>query len=268
MTQNTVLYRAQVAVEGSTTGHVDSNEGASSHATGNDTIQSTTDRRPTAARAPGTRNGALHDNHVVKQSTPSESAEGIVIDSDIGKFSITRREDKKRADIRAILVLSGKLIVSDSGNNKLKLFDTKGNYVSSIDSRHQVRGITIVNNDRFATCGLDMNISLWMLRGEIIVAEEVMFKVDHVSHSIHYNGTCFCVLHQSSKAITVLDIDTFKVLIVSVLNKVISHWKKFYHPGIKHYHFGIIEFEVPLKKEISHLPDIALELSDYTRKLK
>ena len=101
--------------------------------------------------------------------------------------------------------MSDKIVVSDTRNKKLKLFDMDGRTVSSIDSRHHVHGITIVNRERFATCGLYKNINLWTLRGDIIVAEDVSYKVDHNSYGIHYNGTYYCVVHRNNSAITILD---------------------------------------------------------------
>ena len=199
VTENTVLYRAQVAVEGRTQGNIDSGEGAGAHAKGN------IGRHTIGTDAPGTGNRTKHKKPVVKQSTSYAPAMEIVIDSDIEQFNIKRSEDMRRADIRGIVVLSDKTIVSDICNRRLKLFDMDGKYVSSIDSRHQVWGITIVNNDRFATCGLDRNIYIWTLRGETIVAEDVSYHVDHDSYGIHFNGTYYCVLHRDDNVITVLD---------------------------------------------------------------
>ena len=199
VTENTVLYRAQVAVEGRTTGNVDSEDGAGAHAKGN------IGRHTKGTDAPGRGNRTKQKSPVVKQNFSYESDKEIVVDSNIGKFSIQRSEDKEIADIRGIVVLSDKIIVSDSNNDKLKLFDMDGRYVSCIDSRHQVWGITIKNHNRFATCGLDKNIYMWTLCEESIVAEEVSYNVDHWSNGIHYNGTYYCVLHENDNAITLLD---------------------------------------------------------------
>ena len=99
--------------------------------------------------------------------------------------------------------MSQNLVVADDSNNKLKLFDMNGIYLSSVDSMHSVRGITSVTGNCFATCGLDRNVILWTLRGVITI--EDMYDVDHFSHGIHYNGTYYSVLHNCDNAITVLD---------------------------------------------------------------
>ena len=86
-----------------------------------------------------------------------------------------------------------------------------GRYVSSIDSRHQVWGITKVNHNRFVTCGLDENIIyMWTFSDKNIVADDVSYRVDYYANGIHYNGTYYCVLHQTYNAITVLDKQGYK----------------------------------------------------------
>ena len=186
VTENTVLYRAQVAVEGRRTGNVYSDDGAGAHAKDN------IGRHTKGADAPGRQNQTTHKNPAVRQSSSYASAMDIVIDSDIGQFRIKSSEDLKSAAISGLAVLSDKIIVSDRGNDKLKLFDKDGKYISSIDSRDGVKGIVIVNNSRFATCAFYMKINLWTVRGETIVAEDVSYRVDHLSDGIHYNGTYYC----------------------------------------------------------------------------
>ena len=115
MTENTVLYRAQVAVEGRTTGNAESEDGTSAHTIG---------RHTKCADATGRGNQTKHN--AVKQSSSADLAMDIVIDNHLRRFSIQRSEDLKRADIRGIVVLSDKIVVSDGDNDKLKLFDMNG----------------------------------------------------------------------------------------------------------------------------------------------
>ena len=111
--------------------------------------------------------------------------------SKLGNKCIKAPGDKNSAKVGGILVLSQNIVVSDYSNNKLKLFDMNGIYLSSVDSMHSVRGITSVTENCFATCGLDRNVVLWTLCGVIVV--EDMYDVDHFSHGIHYNDTYYCL---------------------------------------------------------------------------
>ena len=211
MTENTVLYRAQVAVEGRTIGNVDSEDLASIHSKSNDSFQATVDRRVKDADAPCTGDQTLPEKDASKDRTSCMLAIRLEIDSDVEQFSIGRSEDKESTCITGIVVISDKVIVSDSGNEQLKLFDTYGKYLSSTDSKHHAWGITKVNNNRFVTCGLDDNLYLWTLRGETIVAEDASYKIYHYSHGIHFNNTYYCVVNRDNSAITVLDTQGRKV---------------------------------------------------------
>ena len=221
VTENTVLYRAQAAVEGRMTGskrevprgvrNADSKDGDSMNSKCNDSFQITVDRRVKDADARWTGHQTLPENPAAKQSKSCMLAILLEIDSDDDKFSIGRSEDKESACITGIVVISDKVIVSDSGNEQLKLFDTDGKYMSSTDSKHHAWGITIVSNNRFVTCGLDDNLYLWTLRGETIAAEEVSYKIYHYSHGINYNSTYYCVVDRDNSAITVLDTQGRKV---------------------------------------------------------
>ena len=126
-------------------------------------------------------------------------------DSKIEQFSIKLPDDKKNAQVQGILALSQNIIIADSDNKKLKLFDLSGVYLSSVYSKHSVWGITAVNENYFATCGMDTVVRLWTLRGKAIVTEDISYDVDNKSHGIHYNGTYYSVLHRRDNAITVLD---------------------------------------------------------------
>ena len=109
VTENTVLYRAQVAVEGRTTGNVYSEDGTSSRAKDN------ISRHTKGADAPGSGNQKLNMNPAVKQNPSYES---VMIDSDIWQFSIKRSESMIETRITGIVVLPNKIIVGDSANKK------------------------------------------------------------------------------------------------------------------------------------------------------
>ena len=134
-----------------------------------------------------------------------EMPDKLVKYGEIGQFSTTLTADEERACVRGILVLSNCIIVGDTENTKLKLFGRNGEFLSSIDSEHFVFGITKVNGNRFATVGVDKQLRLWTLQSNAILADDVSYNVDHISHGIRFNGTYFCVLHRKNDAITVLD---------------------------------------------------------------
>ena len=195
VTENTVLYRAQVAVDRELNTAADAECGTISK---RDEI---TKKKKGAFSMQGETEN-LDEGTARKDKTISSTR--LVKDSKIGQFSINRQDDKKNADVRGILVSTLNIIVADGPNEKLKLFDLSGKYLSSVDSIHYVLGITAVNENCFATCGVDEYVRLWTLRGKAIVTEDISYDVENDSHGIHYNGTYYCVLHRWNKAITVL----------------------------------------------------------------
>ena len=195
VTENTVLYRAQVAVDrevepqaGLERGAIPKRDGKKGTKKGSPSKQGETEKSEGTAKI----NETLKSDRVVK-------------DNPIEQFSIKRPDDNENAKVRGILIMTQNIIVADSDNEKLKLFDISGVYLSSVGSKHHVWGITAVNKNCFATCGLDKKVRLWTLRGKAIVSEDMSYDVDHYSHGIDYNGTYYCVLHHRDIAITVLD---------------------------------------------------------------
>ena len=135
-------------------------------------------------------------------ATKDEVSDFCILEKEdkIEQFSMKRPDDKASAQVQGILVLSQNVIIADSCNEKLKLFDLNGVYLLSVDSKHYVYGITTVKGNRFATCGTDKKVRLWTLRGMAIVSDDLSYDVDHDSHGIDFNGTYFCVLHFPDKA--------------------------------------------------------------------
>ena len=195
VTENTVLYRAQVAVDREVEPQAGTERGAIPKRDGK---KGTKKGWPSKQRETAKSEGTAKMNETLK-------SDRVVKDNPIEQFSIKRPDDNVNAEVRGILVLTQNIIVADSDNEKLKLFDLSGVYLSSVDSKHCVLGITAVNENCFATCGLDTVVRLWTLRGKAIVKEDISYDVDHDSHGIHYNGTYLCVLHRYDNAITVLD---------------------------------------------------------------
>ena len=195
VTENTVLYRAQVAVDR----EVKQEEGEERGA-----VTKRNENKGTKKGSSSKQEETEISEGTTKQNETLKS-DRIVKDSKIEQFSIKRPDDKKNAEVRGILVLTQNIIIADSPNKKLKLFDLSGVYLSSVGSKHRVWGITAVEGNCFATCGTDTQVHLWTLRGKTIVTEDKSYDLDHDSHGIHYNGTYYCVLHRRDNAITVLD---------------------------------------------------------------
>ena len=197
VTENTVLYRAQVAVDREVGPQAGQERGAIPKRDGN---------KGTRKGSSSTQDETANPGDCTTKKDGTRNIGRLVVDNKIEQFSIYRPDDKDNAVVRGILVLSQSIIVADNPNKKLKLFDVSGVYLSSVDSKHQVWGITAVKGNLFATCGnTDTKLRLWTLRGKAIIIEDISYDVDHDSHGIHYNGTYFCVLHYRDNAITVLD---------------------------------------------------------------
>ena len=205
MTENTVLYRAQVAVEGSSKGNDELENADNTKPKSSENVPGTMDRDGKEVGTKAEVASYFNEDNIMKQNTCLEPTKRIALDSKVGQFSVRRTHDKVQSDIRGIVVIYEKIIIADKSNKTLQLFDMDGTYISSIDSRQCVRGITIVSDDSFATCGEDKTIHLWKLRDENIVAEDISYKVDRNSDGIHYNGTYYCLLHRYDNAVTVLD---------------------------------------------------------------
>ena len=196
VTENTVLYRAQVAVDRD----VDPKAGEEYG-----TVKKRDGNKDTKKRSSSTQNKTANPGDGTANEVETTSSHRLAKDSQIKQFSIKRPDDKKNADVRGLVVFNQNIIVADSINKKLKLFDLSGVYLSSVDSEHEVWGISAVKGNCFATSGVDEQVRLWTLRGKAIVSEDISYTVDHTSHGIHYNGTYYCVLHQRDNAITVLN---------------------------------------------------------------
>ena len=123
-----------------------------------------------------------------------------------GEFSVKRPDDKTNVYITGVLVISDKVVICDLYNQKLKLFDQSGISLSAVDSKHGAWGITHVIANRFATCGNnESKVRLWSVHGDKIVNENISYTVYHSSQGIRYNGRHFSVFHILDDAITVLD---------------------------------------------------------------
>ena len=84
--------------------------------------------------------------------------------------------------ITGMTTLSGKVIVSEFKSEcRLTLFDENGKILSSIVSHHYVSAITNVGDERFATCGTDKKVRLFVLCDDSIVREGTSFDVDHIA---------------------------------------------------------------------------------------
>ena len=144
VTENTVLYRAQVAVERTINPKVGLERGVIPKRDGN---------QGTKKGPSSTQDETANPDEGTARKDKTLSSARLVKDSKIGQFSINRPDDEKNAVVGAILVLTENIIVADCPNKKLKLFDLSGVYLSSVDSEHHVLGITAVTGNCFATCG-------------------------------------------------------------------------------------------------------------------
>ena len=191
--ENTGLYRAQVAVEGGTC----TNE---------------------------------HDGKT--KVTAEKTSDPVKLKaSRCGEFHVKRPDDKKNVLISGILTLGGKVIVCDASNNAIKLFDQKGNFLSSVNTyvkyMRGVWGLTNIGSGKFATCEPSHNskVCVWALQGETIVFENTTYDVCHKSNGIHFNGTYYAVLHHLDNAITVLDTQgkrVRKIVLIEAFGKKIT----------------------------------------------
>ncbi|KAK3108877.1 hypothetical protein FSP39_017700, partial [Pinctada imbricata] len=120
-------------------------------------------------------------------------------------FRVKIPEDRETVNLIGVLYVSGRVIVVDKDNRKMKLFDQSGKYLSSIDLKDYTWGITYVRDSTFATCGIGDTIYLWTVRGQTIVSEEISYQVEHGAQGIHFNGMFYCALHQRDYTITILD---------------------------------------------------------------
>ena len=139
------------------------------------------------------------------EANTSLDSGGLVTVSKIEQFSIKRTDDQSQAEVHGILALGQNIIVADSPNEKLKLFNLTGVYLSSVDSNHGVYGITAVTESQFATCGTDTCMRVWNLCGDAL-KESSSYELDYDSNcGMHFNDTYYCVLNSWEHAITVLN---------------------------------------------------------------
>ena len=123
-----------------------------------------------------------------------------------GEFSVWERRDRGEVFTWGILAMADKVIISDMNNNRLKLFDQTGKFLSSVDLYKYARGITRVDNNTFATVGEKKNkVQLWTLLNASMRRMDTAYDVEYDSYDIHYNGAYYSVLHGGDNAISVLD---------------------------------------------------------------
>ena len=103
------------------------------------------------------------------------------------------------------MALADKFIIVENGNEKLKLFAEDGECLSTTPLTHETHGITEIDCDRFATCGVGNQVFFWKIKGDTIIQEDISYEVEHVAHGIHYDGTYYCVLHPGQNAVTIFD---------------------------------------------------------------
>ena len=170
-----------------------------------------------------------------------------------GKFSMNRPEDETASSVAGILALNDKIIISDYYNHMLKLYDQNGAFLSSVDSKHDVRAMTGVESNTFASCGKDWKIRLWKACDEAVVSEDISYDLDHDPESVYCNGTYYSVLcsKKDNCAITVLDINGSKVrkiIIKKAFGKTIEFGCDIHMDGATHniyvpcviYNFGVL----------------------------
>ena len=168
MSDNTLLLRAQVAVE----------RGACADITA----------------------GNEHPN----QSTNEDE----LIAQKCGEFSARIPKDKKKVYITVVLSFADKVVISDLSNHTLKLFDEAGTFLSSVDSKDDIWGITLVDayKHTFATCGLSKKVHFWSLNGKSISGKWKSYNLDHRADGIHFNDKYYSLVHIEIDTITLLDI--------------------------------------------------------------
>ena len=196
VTENTVLYRSQVAVDREVEKDVAAERGV---------VSKHDENKGTKRESSSTQGETPKPRLRHRTKYEKRDHDRLQTDRKIEQFSIKRPGDKDNAQVQGILVLSQNIIIADSHNKKIKLYDMNRVYLSSVDSKHMVFGIKAVTGNCFATCGSnDKKVRLWTLQGKLIVTEDISYDVDHNSHGIHYNGIYYCVLHRWDNAITIL----------------------------------------------------------------
>ena len=143
-----------------------------------------------------------------REETPDEQLQDKdnVKITKITDFNARAPDDDIDSYISGILAIGNKIIICDNDNYKLKVFDCNGSFMSSINSKHSVWGITKVNIEKFATCSaLDTTIHIWTLRNETVACDDVSFTLERYCDAIYFNSTFYSVLHRNCDVISVLD---------------------------------------------------------------
>ena len=190
VTENTGLYRAQVAVEGGT-------PQLGNHA------KTTTEKPIDPAKLKALK---------------------------CGEFSVKTPEDNTVVNITGMLVFADTIVVSDYYNFALKLFDQKGKFLSSVHThlkhKHMVYGLTSICSNIFVSCDVaDDKVRLWTLHDKTIVCEDTAYDVVYPSYGIHYDGAYYVLLHSDHNSTTVLDTQGMqirKIVIREVFGKKIK----------------------------------------------
>ena len=169
--------------------------------------------------------GMNQHSGIPNNKASSSPVADVAVHGEIGRFSI-KYTHRANTFVYGILVLSQKIIIADSDNAKLQLFDLNGKHLSDVGSRQYITGITKFDKNHFVTGGSDGLIHFWKLCGNDIKCLDKTFHEESKIFGICYNGTFFGVLHHTDDLINVLDSQGRKVRKI-VLNEAFGKKIKF-----------------------------------------
>ena len=181
VTEDTVLYRAQVAVEGRSA-----------------------ETLPLGAEAMAWREPNIGAMVSTNSATKALRDPSDIRAKKLFNFSTKIPKESKLIFIRGVLAIADKFVVVDYFRSTLKLYTENGEFLSSKTTASK-DGITKVDCNRFATCGTEYHVFLWQICGNNMIPVGQTRSTGGYTHGIHFNGTYYCLLHCFDNAVTILD---------------------------------------------------------------
>ena len=121
------------------------------------------------------------------------------------EFSVKQIDDTSKSNaVGKVLIMPRNIVVADEKNKRLKLFNKRGTFLSSIytDEPYGIDGIARISEEGFVTCGGKW-LMTWYIRSDTI-DQGIERELGYICHDLSYNEKYYYILHRNNNLISLL----------------------------------------------------------------